>query len=226
MTRYTGGMSDSVITVTTANVDFALKPDTAARDLARTANGVESDAYLLQEAKRVNLHKQAPKGLKVFQRLKNDATRGSAILWNPKTMDAKGRRRGLTLGTTPHGAAMLNRYIAWVNVQLDNGRVVRLISLHEPPGRYRWLVKFMSPAIVRLLRSSKVAWIVGADWNWLIKNSPDNLDKKTGGRFYGFGIDGFLVHPDLEVINVKRAARTHSDHVPVTIRVRVPQRKG
>lgn len=206
----------------TMNVDFALRAKRVQQDLEYAIKN--ADVITFQEAKRVDIDRLIKDpDWEVFQPMRNDATKGSGIAW--KKSVAKRVKRGKLVGVTPHGRAMLTRYIVWVNLKID-GQVIRVVSLHMPPKRF-WTLLYglMLKNLSGLINRTRVPMVIGADWNKLVNRAPDLhvLAKSNGGWFVGVGIDGFLIihKGKIKLKKVRKLRDTNSDHDPVQIVVEV-----
>jgi hypothetical protein len=212
------------ITIVTANVDFALGTHAVDLDLAKII--LNADALTFQEAKNVDVNGliQNPKW-RVFQDLRDTDKQGTGIAWRRPPLHAI--KRGRRIGVTPHGKGLLTRWITWVDfvVRDETGEehTFRLASVHLPPKRYWALYPFMVANIIAFVKSSRYPVILGGDWNKLVRHANDlhALARRVGGKFYGYGIDGFLVIDKGQILvkGTKQLAETHSDHRPVLMEI-------
>lgn len=108
-------------------------------------------------------------------------------------------RTGAPLASaSTRGARMRLRRFPWINVYFPGIGIVRVISIHMPPKRYRGILySVYAWNLRRILRNSRHPWLAGGDWNWFINEDPANLRKVFGAKWYGERIDGWAVHPDL-----------------------------
>lgn len=210
------------IRIVTANVDFALRPKTVQEDLEYIVE--HADIITFQEAKRVDVDRLLKDpDWAVHQPDATDALKGSGVAW--RTSVAKRKGVGRRIGTKPLGRAMLARYIVWVRLEID-GQDIVVASLHMPPKRF-WNVLYrrMLGSVERFILSRKTPIIIGGDWNKLVLRATDlrELAGQRQGKFFGHGIDGFLViaKGKLWVTETKKLRDTNSDHDPVQIKVRV-----
>ena len=210
------------IRLVTANLDFALRPKTVQEDLEFLIE--RADIITFQEAKRVDVDRliKDPKWA-VYQPMATNATKGSGVAW--RTDKAKRLGVGKRIGTKPFGRGMLTRYIVWVRLEID-GQPLVVASLHMPPKRFwSFLYGNMLKNVRKFIASHANAIVIGGDWNKLIHKAPElrKLANDFDGRFYGVGIDGFLIIPKSKfwVLEVKRLRATHSDHHPVQMKVRL-----
>lgn len=210
------------IRVVTANVDFALRPKQVAEDLEGIID--RADIITFQEAKRVNLDRLIKDDdWEVYQPMRDDATRGSAVAWRKSV--AKRAKQGKRTGVTPHGRAMLTRYIVWVKLIID-GEPLIVASVHMPPKRF-WNVLYalMLRSIGSFLGGRKVAVLIGGDWNKIVTRASDlrAFARRWGGEFRGIHIDGFLLVGKNAWKFASRAVSlfdTHSDHDPVQVKIK------
>lgn len=203
---------------TTANLDFSLKARRVREDLARAAG--QSDIICFQEAKNVNVNRLLVNPYwKTNQNMSSPSEKGSGVAWNNSVVQKV--RAGSTIGTRPGRFRMLTRHISWVNFKfIEDGQVkkIRVVSLHMPPKRYSALYPAMLAALAVLIRTTRIPLMIGADWNKLV-NSDKSLKRfarACGGRFYGFGIDGFLFVPKRRkkwhVRELHKIRNVNSDH--------------
>ena len=203
---------------TTGNLDFALRPPKVKADLQRAA--ALSDVICFQEAKNVNVNKLLldPRW-KTNQVFTSPAEQGSGVAWNSAVL-TKGRS-GSQVGVKPGRFRMLTRHISWVNLRfVEDGQLkkVRVVSLHLPPKRYRVLTPAMLASLAGLIRATRIPLMIGGDWNKLVKTDKtlQRFAKAAGGKFYGFGIDGFLFVPKKQkkwrVRNVRKIRNLNTDH--------------
>ena len=203
---------------TTANLDFALNAKKVKQDLDKAST--RSDVICFQEGKNVNVKRLlADPDWNTNQVFTSPAEQGSGTAWRKSRLTKI--RSGSRVGVRPGSFRMLVRHISWVNLKfVDNGQVkrIRVVSLHMPPKRYRVLYPAMLASLAVLIRTTRIPIIIGADWNKLIKSdkSIKRFARASGGKFYGFGIDGFLFVPkkrkQWHIRNVKKIRNVNSDH--------------
>lgn len=150
----------------------------------------------------------------VHQDTTSYSTAGSALVWDRSR--AKAGKRGRALGTRPRGRLLRTRWLAWVDLTLDDELTVRAVSCHRPPRRDRVLWPRFDHALAELVTDSPHPVIVGLDAN--------QRDLAVEGlTWVGLGIDGLLVDRAL-VERVGRPAmlpRTESDHRGVVVPLRI-----
>lgn len=214
------------IRVTTQNLDWGLNSPKWNSIIVKLQ--AESDVILFQEAKNIDLHKYADDVWAVFQDEGTPGKRGTAIMWRKSV----GIRHGA--GLEPYvpsvrGVAMPDRYIAWVNLWIPAwSKHVVFGSMHYPPLRFkaRWPVATKSfTKFVHKLRSEKLAFVVGSDFNSKVTNDVHGIRRKLGLFITGHRIDGFAVAKRLSASKAKNLGNDASDHDPLQILVRPKVRR-
>lgn len=184
------------VEISTANLDFTNRPKETKADLEKVIRR-GARVIMFQEAKRVDVDALiVDPAWGVHQSLNNDAIQGSGVAWERDSI--RRGRFGFRVGTAPRGARMLTRYISWVNLRITEGgktRKVKFVSVHLPPKRYAWLQWPMLLSLAALIKASRIPVVVGGDWNLLVNRAYmlNRLAARVGGKFWGRGIDGFLV---------------------------------
>ena len=177
----------------------------------------ECDFMLLQEAKWVTVDNFLGNLWTVYQVVDSgDARRGSAIaVRNAAINEILGT--GLHLGVPSNGEDMLDRYIAWMDVELNNGRRIRVMSMHMPPQRIEYLQPIMGDNLAAFVAQSPYPVMVGADWNFNVNQDKWGLSSKMGFISRGVGIDGFYFDPAFSFLGIQAltALNVNSDHHPV-----------
>jgi endonuclease/exonuclease/phosphatase family metal-dependent hydrolase len=183
-----------------------------------TAVAPRADVIMFQEAKWVTIDDFLDASWTVYQVVdQGDARRGSAIAIR-NSIATSILATGLRFGVDSDGVQMLDRYIAWADVQLINGRRLRVMSLHMPPQRYEYLQPRMANNLATFVKLTPYATVVGGDWNFTVENDPWNITESTGLVPRGVGIDGFFFSPEpVSVVSVNRLSglNVNSDHHPV-----------
>lgn len=176
------------------------------------------DIIMFQEAKGVTIDDFLDASWTVVQVVnQGDAKRGSAIAIRNSIMTQK-IAQGLRFGVDSNGEQMLDRYIAWADVKLTNGQILRVMSLHMPPARYAYLQPIMADNLVTFMGETSYHVVVGADWNYTVTNDPYDIEGRTGLIPRGSGIDGF--YRDNSVVKFTSLTKMtglaiNSDHDPV-----------
>lgn len=232
----------SRLRVVTANISFALGPKKVKADFAEYST--KADIILVQEARDVKLKNLVDtKVWAVRQNVSSSATRGSAILVRKSIAKSGGIGKlrlikGVGASSCP-GGGIGTRYIARVNVALKGGPTVKLASVHMPPKRC-WgpVYNTMANRVVSMVKNTSGSLIVGGDWNKKVRSDPNNIRLRTGRslkiRAPKDSIDGFYFRPSARlrsgsykkpalqtVGDAKRLAKTHSDHRPVRMIMRI-----
>lgn len=111
----------------------------------------------------------------------------------------KSWRTGAPLASvSTRGAKMRLRRFPWAHIYFEGIGIVKVVSIHMPPKRYRGILyKIYAFNLRRLLRNSKFPWIAGGDWNWFIEDDPADLHKKLNAKWIGQRIDGWAISPEL-----------------------------
>ena len=202
----------------TQNLDFALSADKWNADIDALTDHAE--VVFLQEAKDANVQQLIDQGWSVHQDTSSQDRAGSAVTWRlDRATAADG---GLTLGVKPDGQKMLTRWIAWNDLLIDGQRKIRVVSVHLPPERYRSLYPEYARHLAEFAGQSPYPLVIGGDWNWQTANDPGGLAEKTGMRFVGYGIDGFLVDRRLTIGRTWQEPKRHSDHHGVGMAIAEP----
>lgn len=219
------------VRVVTANINFGLSPKTVRKDLARIRSN--ADVILVQEARDVRLRKLVPRdGWAVKQRTSSPAKRGSAVLVRRSIATSIGSLslvRGV--GASPcedidgdgRPDGIGTRYIARVNIGLVNGRTLKVASLHMPPKRcWGSVYDRMADNVVRMVKNTRGKLVLGADWNKIVRNDPNDINGRTGLKIRApRGLDGFYVRSSIPTTRARPLFDTHSDHDPVRMTITV-----
>lgn len=178
----------------------------------------ECDFMLLQEAKWVTVDNFLGNLWTVHQIVDSgDARRGSAIAVRNAAIKEI-LATGLQMGVPSNGEDMLDRYIAWMDVELNNGRRIRVMSMHMPPQRIEYLQPIMGDNLAAFVEQSPYPVLIGADWNFTVNLDKWGLRTKMGFISQGVGIDGFYYDPagyTLTGIQALTSLNVNSDHNPV-----------
>lgn len=216
-----GGGPDNIlpktIRIITQNVNFALSPAKWNSDIDAVA--ARADILCLQETKELDVARWIDPAWRVHQDLSSPSRAGSAIAW--RTDRAMTTGGDITLGVDPDSQKMLTRWIVWNDLVIDGGPKIRVASVHLPPMRFRELYPTFARHIVELVNRSPDPLVIGGDWNGQIAKDPGDLSRRTGMRFVGHGIDGFLVSPGLSVRRVWEEPKRNSDHRGVGVEIEI-----
>ncbi|ADO68162.1 endonuclease/exonuclease/phosphatase family protein [Stigmatella aurantiaca] len=217
--------------VVTANLAFR-GPDAVRNDW--NTIGPEADIVFVQEAKNVRLRDILGDGWVVRQDTSSEDRQGSAVVIRKSAVKSIGELQ-LVKGTdasdcnSPEGGIM-TRWIARVDVQLNNHRWLRAASLHMPPARCQNGLgspyAVMADNAVAFAKRSEPLLVLGADWNKVVDADPNEIGARTGlkprGPDTGSRIDGFYVSPAITTNNLHLLPQTGSDHRPVQMTIGVP----
>lgn len=207
--------------IISANVDFALKPETIGKDLKRLID--EGEVIAFQEAKWVDIDRliKDPEW-EVVQYKDSEAAQGSGIAF--RTARIRQGRSGKRLGVEPRGQKMLARWmvwtVLWVRDETNEEHPIVVASVHMPPKRYAILYPLYVGSLITFAAFRKKPIIFVGDWN---KHFGDKVLTKLAGRvkgkFHLHGIDGVLLigKGKWKVRKVVELDKTHSDHRPVKI---------
>lgn len=205
----------------TYNVNFNSKPERVKKDV--TVLAPRADVIMFQEAKNVRLRDFLGKEWVVHQVMKTDAEQGAAVAVRRSIIKQK-LKEDLEFGVDNRGVKMHDRYMAWMDVELEGGRKLRLVSLHMPPKRFAQLQPPMVANLVKFVRSSPHPLVIGADWNFEVNKDPHGIQGKTGLKNRGLGIDGFYSSADVvhcQSMKKLTGLATVSDHKPVQMIARI-----
>ena len=184
---------------------WSLAAGKVAEDVQRVAE--VADVILAQETKRVTLATMLGEGWEVHQDTSRPDKQGTAVAWRVTEGD---EATGYELGVEPGGRKMLRRWLNWADVW-----DVRWISAHRPPRRFAALWPAFDAALAALVKASPLPVVVGLDSN---TRDHARLERRTGLKWHGVGIDGFLTN--LPVDTARRPfARVNSDHLPVALTI-------
>jgi endonuclease/exonuclease/phosphatase family metal-dependent hydrolase len=200
----------------TLNVDFNNTSNEIKADVQAVAS--YADVMMFQEAKTVTIDNFLGTAWTVYQVVdQGDAKRGSALAVRNSVINRK-LGQGIVKGVDADGVEMLDRYIVWMDVELINGQVLRLMCLHMPPKRFDFKQPPMADSLVTLVNGTPYPVVVGGDWNYTVENDPYGIQRRTGLVPRGVGIDGF--YRDRTVVKFTSMAEllslnVNSDHDPV-----------
>ena len=193
-----------------------------------------ADIVFFQEAKNVRLADFINTNIwLVRQNVANDAEAGSALAVRRSAItDFEGWDlvKGVDASNCPGDPDILTRWIAKMGVKVSNGRLVRIASLHMPPGNCQTgpgsPYDRMSDNIVQFVRGGDRLTVLGADWNKIVDQDPNDIGKRTGlepnGPDDGSRIDGFMYSKQLANCCLTRLGQVNSDHRPVQVKLTVP----
>jgi len=224
-------VANEQLRVVTANLAFR-GPDAVRNDW--NTIGPEADIVFVQEAKNVRLRDILSDGWAVRQDTSSDDRQGSAVVIRKSAVKSIGELQ-LVKGVdandcnSPEGGIM-TRWIARVDVQLNNGRWIRTASLHMPPARCQdgpgSPYAVMADNVVAFAKRSALMLVLGSDWNKVVDSDPNDIGARTGlkprGPDTGSRIDGFYVSPAISTNNLHHLPQTGSDHRPVQMTIAVP----
>jgi len=200
----------------TLNVDFNNTAVEVQADVEAVSD--RADIMMFQEAKEVTIDNFLDTGWTVYQVTNlGDARRGSALAMR-NTMVSQILATGLRFGVDSNGEDMLDRYIAWADVLLTNGRTLRIMSLHMPPQRLAYLQPPMASNFCTFANESPYPVCAGGDWNFTVENDPHNIQAATTLVPRGVGIDGFFRKSGIiKFVSVSELTglNVNSDHDPV-----------
>ncbi|HEX8536685.1 MAG TPA: endonuclease/exonuclease/phosphatase family protein, partial [Cystobacter sp.] len=197
--------------------------------------GPQADIVFVQEAKNVQLRTLLnPDTWIVRQDTSADDVQGSAVVIRRSVVQSAGELV-LVKGTEANDCdssmgGIMTRWIARVDVQLNNGRWLRVASLHMPPERCQdglgGPYAVMADNVVAFANRSDRLLVLGADWNKVVDDDPNKIGARTGlnprGPDEGSRIDGFYVSQAISTNNLHKLAQTGSDHRPVQMTITVP----
>ncbi|MFF3868059.1 endonuclease/exonuclease/phosphatase family protein [Micromonospora sp. NPDC001898] len=215
--------------VVTANLAFRQAPGVR-QDWTKI--GPYADIVFFQEAKNVRLADVLGDGWIVRQDTSAEDRQGSAVAIR-RALAAEIVDFELVKGTdgaSCGGEPIMTRWITKLRLRLTNGRPVRLASLHMPPPRCQSgpgsPYAVMADNVVEFANRSDVLTILGADWNKIVDQDPNEIGARTGlkprGPNSGLRIDGFYVSPAITTRDVRHLEQTGSDHRPVQMHVGIP----
>lgn len=219
--------------VVTANLAFRGNP--GVKEDWKTI-GPEADIVFVQEAKNVVLRDILDLDTWIVrQDTSSDAVQGSAVVIRRSMVQAADQLvlvKGVDANDCddPVLGGIMTRWIARVDVQLNNGRWLRVASLHMPPARCQDGLgspyAVMADNVVAFANRSERLLVLGADWNKVVDDDPNNIGARTGlkprGPDEGTRIDGFYVSQAIGTTDLHKLAQTGSDHRPVKMTITVP----
>lgn len=192
--------------------------------------GPEADIVFLQEAKNVDLRSILGDQWIVRQDTSSEDRQGSAVVIRRSVVQSAGELV-LVKGTDGDPCGIMTRWIARVDVQLLNGRWLRLASLHMPPFRCQTGIggpfAVMADNVVAFANRSDRLLVLGADWNKVVDDDPNEIGARTGLRPYGpdvgLRIDGFYASRAIAASDLHKLPETNEDdHRPVKMTLSVP----
>jgi hypothetical protein len=223
--------ASATLRVVTANLAFR-GPDAVRKDWDTI--GPEADIVFVQEAKNVRLRDILGDGWAVRQDTSSEDKQGSAVVVR-KSMAKSVGDLVLVKGTDASscgapGEGIMTRWIARVDVQLNNDRWIRASALHMPPPRCQngpgSPYAVMADNVVAFVKRGGPLPILGADWNKVVDDDPNEIGARTGmkprGPDSGLRIDGFYIASAMSSANLRFLPQTGSDHRPVAMNVQVP----
>ncbi|SEU16053.1 hypothetical protein SAMN05443639_108272 [Stigmatella erecta] len=218
--------------VVTANLAFR-GPDAVRNDWSTI--GPNADIMFVQEAKNVRLRDILGDAWAVRQDTSSEDRQGSAVVIRKSAVKSIGDLllvKGTDASSCNNAAegGIMTRWIARVDVQLNNGRWIRAASLHMPPPRCQYGLgspfAVMADNVVAFAQRSDRLLVLGADWNKVVDADPNEIGARTGlkprGPDTGSRIDGFFVSPAITTDDLHYLAQTGSDHRPVQMTIGVP----
>lgn len=190
-------------------------------------------AVAVVEGKREDYRKRLGHRYGVRQRLTNEATAGTAIIWDRARAGAIGAVTDdpsvigsgwLPMVEPGRGDGFLTRGVAWQDLDVTvmrrrRGRrvaesaLIRVAAFHRTPRRERDEWPVSDPKLADWFNASPIPVALGMDSNE--PGGPDPLVRRTvGGRWHGVHIDGFLT--DLPVRKIaQHAERNAEGHGPI-----------
>ncbi|MFY0529096.1 endonuclease/exonuclease/phosphatase family protein [Archangium gephyra] len=198
--------------------------------------GPAADIVFVQEAKNVVLRDILNLDTWIVrQDTSADDVQGSAVVIRRSVVQSAGDLV-LVKGTDANNCndpvlgGIMTRWIARVDVLLNNGRSLRVASLHMPPLRCQDGLgspyAVMADNVVAFANRADRLLVLGADWNKVVDDDPNQIGARTGlkprGPDSGSRIDGFYVSQAIGTNNLQRLAQTGSDHRPVQMTITVP----
>ncbi|GAA2367625.1 hypothetical protein Cme02nite_28610 [Catellatospora methionotrophica] len=216
----------------TANVDFGVSQANVRQDWQNVI-APHADIALLQETKSIRLADFVDTGTwLVLQDTSAEDRAGSALVIRRSVFtdrDTFGLVKGVDASPCPDGGIM-TRWIAKVNIRLNNGRWIRVASLHMPPPRCQTgpgsPYDDMGFSIVNFVRGSDRLTVLGADWNKVVDDDPNDIAARANlepnGPNDGLRIDGFMYSRSLDNCCLARLAAIHSEHRPIQIKMTIP----
>lgn len=213
------------VRLVTVNVDFTASSAQVRADFAKYSP--YADIILMQEAKNVDLHSLIDTTVWVVRQAggHGSAEAGSAIVVRrsaARQVTNFRLRKGVDAG-----CGLQTRYIAIVDVQLANGSWIYPASAHLPPKRC-WGPHYdaMATVVVDVLRTFPRRLVIGADWNKVVANDPNNISARTGGqhvpRSVGTHIDGFYKPKNLANNTPTQGPDIYGAHFPIHMAIAVP----
>lgn len=204
-------------TIFTYNIDWATS--NAKERLSIKSILTKAAVVCWQEAKHIQINNVTDDTWSTHQNVQDHAKQGVAVSWKHKEAtrymgESKNSRTGYVLGSGPRGLRILPRYFNYRDLQLADGRVIRFVSTHRPPQRFKMLWRLFDHSLASFIRRSPHPVIVGMDSN---ANRHTGLSRVTKLQWHGIGIDGFLVDKSIKVTNLTRHPKVKSDHHPVSI---------
>lgn len=168
----------------------------------------------LREAKHTLRANLSGRIVGVHQNCATLATAGSAVVWDKRVGDVRGR--GVVLLASPEpGDNMRRRYGAWVDLDID-GEILRYIAAHRPLKSTGDQPEF-DRNLALFIERTPHPWIVAMDAN--TPDLPPVLDRL--GKWRHVGIDGFLVEQSITTRRAFKLPDTPSDHRPIAMEVRL-----
>lgn len=198
--------------------------------------GPEADIVFVQEAKNVVLRDILDLNTWIVrQNTTADDVQGSAVVIRRSMVQSAGELvlvKGVDANdcNDPVLGGIMTRWIARVDVLLNNGRSIRLASLHMPPLRCQDGIgspyAVMADNVVAFANRADRLLVLGADWNKIVDDDPNQIGARTGlkprGPDDGSRIDGFYVSQAISTNYLYKLAETGSDHRPVKMTITVP----
>jgi hypothetical protein len=177
----------------TANLNFGYSDAEHLRRIDERTNKPGAGVLCLQE---LTDHDSISRWTETQPNQPDSSPAGQSILVrNDLATPATGSVRASMI-TTPGIQA---RYFPWADVDLQwlSERVL-VVCVHMPPVRFpQSLYDDYTATLHGLLDASPHPWIVGGDWNHRLDRDPAHLQGAYKARFFGQGIDGLAVHPDI-----------------------------
>lgn len=223
------------VRLVTANLDFNISQAKVAADW-KNEIAPNADIVFLQEAKNVKLASFVDTSTWIVRQDTSSSDRaGSALVIRRsavKSISDYGLVEGVAASSCP-GGGIETRWISKAQVRLTNGRLIRIASLHMPPGRCQTgpsgPYNRMAGNVVAFAKRTDMPTLLGADWNKVVDADPNDIGKQTGLKPYGPNsasgdatrIDGFYASKAFSATGLKHLADDNSDHNPVQMKVTI-----
>jgi hypothetical protein len=206
--------------ISTFNLDFNVCLGKQQTDLFGLIAARDPEIICVQEARDTNLKQILPGTYGTNQVMKDEGTRGSAIIWKKSAFTNVGPSK-LIVGADAMN--MHRRYMSMQTLTHTSGNKIRVVSLHMPlKTKYAAAHQAMIANVFKMIDNFKIdRFVIGADWNFNIPNDPHKIKKKTGLVSRGGSIDGFFLTNSLSPGSIQTGPVQFSDHSPRTISISI-----